>query len=65
MKEDLNPPETREWLDALDDVVKHAGAERASFLLLELSKHAINARLRLPSLSPPPFPIRSRLPKKK
>ena len=55
MKEDLNPPETREWLDALDDVVKHAGAERASFLLLELSKHAINARLRLPSAITTPF----------
>ena len=55
MKEDLNPPETREWLDALDDVVKYAGAERASFLLLELSKHAINARLRLPSAITTPF----------
>ncbi|WP_415355838.1 pyruvate dehydrogenase (acetyl-transferring), homodimeric type [Halioglobus sp. Uisw_031] len=55
MKEDLNPSETREWLDALDDVVKHAGAERASFLLLELSKHAINARLRLPSAITTPF----------
>ncbi len=55
MKEDLNPPETREWLDALDDVVKNAGAERASFLLLELSKHAINARLRLPSAITTPF----------
>ena len=55
MKEDLNPPETREWLDALDDVVKHAGAERASFLLLELSKHAIDARLRLPSAITTPF----------
>jgi pyruvate dehydrogenase E1 component len=55
MKEDLNPPETREWLDALDDVVKNAGAERASFLLLELSKHAIKARLRLPSAITTPF----------
>ncbi len=25
MKEDTNPPETREWLEALDDVVKHEG----------------------------------------
>ena len=33
MKEDTNPLETREWLDALDDVVKHEGPERASFLL--------------------------------
>ncbi|MDG2048442.1 MAG: pyruvate dehydrogenase (acetyl-transferring), homodimeric type [Halioglobus sp.] len=55
MKEDLNPSETREWLDALDDVVKHAGTERASFLLLELSKHAIDARLRLPAAITTPF----------
>ena len=55
MKEDLNPPETREWLEALDDVVRHAGAERASFLLLELSKHAIDSRLRLPSAITTPF----------
>ena len=55
MKEDQNPLETREWLDALDDVVKHAGAERAAFLLLELSKHAIDSRLRLPSAITTPF----------
>jgi pyruvate dehydrogenase E1 component len=55
MKEDTNPPETREWLDALDDVVKYEGAERASFLLMELAKHAIGSRLRLPSATTTPF----------
>jgi pyruvate dehydrogenase E1 component len=55
MKEDTNPLETREWLDALDDVVKHEGAERASFLLLELAKRAISSRLRLPSATTTPF----------
>ena len=55
MKEDTNPIETREWLDALDEVVKHCGAERASFLLLELAKHAMDSRLRLPSATTTPF----------
>jgi pyruvate dehydrogenase E1 component len=55
MKEDTNPLETREWLDALDDVVKYEGAERASFLLLELAKRAISSRLRLPSATTTPF----------
>ncbi len=55
MKEDTNPQETREWLDALDDVVKHEGPDRASFLLLELAKHAMDSRLSLPSATTTPF----------
>ncbi|NND65967.1 MAG: pyruvate dehydrogenase (acetyl-transferring), homodimeric type [Halioglobus sp.] len=55
MNEDSNPVETREWLDALDEVVRYEGKERASFLLLELAKHAMESRLRLPSASVTPF----------
>ena len=55
MKEDKDPLETREWLDALDEVVKHSGPERASFLLIELAKHAMNVRLRLPPAITTPF----------
>jgi pyruvate dehydrogenase E1 component len=33
---DLDPLETREWLDALDSVVVFDGADRATFLLDEL-----------------------------
>tara|TARA_R110000823_G_scaffold295738_5_gene415632 strand:+ start:10121 stop:12772 length:2652 start_codon:yes stop_codon:yes gene_type:complete len=55
MNEDTDPLETREWLDALDAVVKYAGPERASFLLLELAKHAIEARLQLPQAIVTPF----------
>ncbi|MCP4841110.1 MAG: pyruvate dehydrogenase E1, partial [Halieaceae bacterium] len=36
MKGDSNPPETLEWLEALDDVVRQEGEERAAFLLQEL-----------------------------
>ena len=55
MNEDTNPMETREWLDALDDVVKHGGPQRASFLLLELARHAMGSRLRLPAAITTPF----------
>ena len=36
MSQDLDPLETREWLDALDSVVMFDGADRATFLLDEL-----------------------------
>lgn len=32
--DDTDPQETAEWLDALDGVVAHAGAERAQYLLV-------------------------------
>ncbi len=55
MAEDKDPLETREWLDALDEVVRYSGPERASFLLLELAKRATRLRLRLPQATTTPF----------
>ena len=55
MVDDKDPVETREWLEALDEVVKHGGPQRASFLLLQLAKHAIDAGLRLPPAITSPF----------
>ena len=55
MTEDIDPLETREWLDALDEVAKHSSPERASFLLQELTKHAKLQRLRLPPAITTPF----------
>jgi len=37
---DIDPLETREWLEALDGVVAGAGGQRASFLLDKLGEHA-------------------------
>ncbi len=40
---DTDPQETREWLDALEAVIEHGGAERAHFLiehLIELGRRA-------------------------
>src|SRR6266498_125149 len=40
MLEDLDPGETREWLDAFDSVLEFDGAGRANFLLVELIQEA-------------------------
>ena len=37
---DLDPTETREWLDAFDALIEAEGAERATFLLRKLLEHA-------------------------
>lgn len=38
--QDMNPAETQEWLDALQDVISEEGNARAQFLLNQLSSHA-------------------------
>jgi len=38
--EDLNPTETHEWLEALDEILDQGGTERASYLLQRLLDHA-------------------------
>ena len=37
MRNDVDPIETREWLDALDSVLAFEGTDRARFLLGELA----------------------------
>ena len=34
--DDIDPPETKEWLDALNSVLKYEGPERARFILEKL-----------------------------
>ncbi|TXS91300.1 pyruvate dehydrogenase (acetyl-transferring), homodimeric type [Parahaliea maris] len=55
MTEDKDPIETREWLEALDAVLKYSGPERASWLLSELAKHATDTGVRLPTAITTPF----------
>src|SRR5690242_8186751 len=45
---DLDPQETREWLDALDQILDEAGPGRASYLLEQLNKRATAAGAELP-----------------
>jgi len=37
---DPDPQETREWLEALDGVIKHEGGEKADYLLRVLTARA-------------------------
>ncbi|WP_322061042.1 alpha-ketoglutarate dehydrogenase [Paraburkholderia sp. J63] len=39
-REDSDPEETREWLEALEGVVEHVGGERAQYLFERLAAHA-------------------------
>jgi len=45
---DLDPQETSEWLQALDQVVEEAGPDRASFLLERLAQRARTVGVELP-----------------
>jgi pyruvate dehydrogenase E1 component len=67
-REDTDPAETAEWLDALDAVVDHVGKERAQYLFDRLAEHALSvgvesARARatpyantIPVAQQPPYP---------
>ena len=48
---DIDEPETREWLDSLDQVVDQEGELRARFLMYKLLKRARQRHVGLPSLS--------------
>jgi pyruvate dehydrogenase E1 component len=41
-REDLNPQETAEWIEALDQIVDEAGPDRAAYLLRKLRDRAVS-----------------------
>src|ERR1019366_10795708 len=45
---DLNPQETAEWVEALDDIIGQVGPDRASYLLEHLMERAANLGVRVP-----------------
>jgi pyruvate dehydrogenase E1 component len=51
----LEALETREWLDSLDDVLKHGGPARVGTLLRELGIHAQKSGVRLPFTANTPY----------
>ncbi len=55
MQEDIDVLETREWLDALESVVRHVGKERATFLLKQLSESAADHGIEQPSAITTPY----------
>jgi pyruvate dehydrogenase E1 component len=48
---DIDPVETQEWLDSLDDVVETGGTDRARYLIYKLLKRARQLQVGLPSLT--------------
>src|SRR5271170_6344683 len=40
--DDLNPQETSEWVEALEEIIDQTGPDRASYLLERLMEHAAN-----------------------
>ncbi len=55
MSQDLDPLETREWLDALDSVLVFDGADRATFLLDELLSGARRSGVPVPYSANTPY----------
>ena len=54
-QQDLDPQETREWLDALEYVLDNEGTERANFLLERLSARMTKTGARLPYTITTPY----------
>jgi pyruvate dehydrogenase E1 component len=52
---DIDPLETREWIEALDALIRDEGAERATFLLRRLLQHARARRVPLPHVLATPY----------
>ena len=52
---DSDPQETLDWIDALDSVVRTAGADRAQFILYRLLKRARQLDIGLPPLTQPRY----------
>src|SRR5260370_13587821 len=55
MLEDLDPAETREWLEALDSVLAYEGADRAFFLLDEVATEARRKGAPVPCSATTPY----------
>jgi len=48
---DIDPDETQEWIDSLDQVVEESGPDRARFLLFKVLKRARQLHVGLPALT--------------
>lgn len=52
---DIDPIETREWLDSLDSVLEKEGEDRAHYLMTRLSQHARGKGTQLPYAITTPY----------
>jgi pyruvate dehydrogenase E1 component len=53
--DDIDVQETREWLDAMESLVRHGGKDRAAFILYTLAAKAYEQGLKLPSAITTPY----------
>ena len=53
--QDIDPDETREWLEALEYILDHGGTDRANFLLERLSARMTQTGARLPYTITTPY----------
>lgn len=54
-QEDIDPLETKEWLDAMYAVIRHSGKERAAYLIKQLADRAIAEDVKMPAAITTPF----------
>lgn len=52
---DIDPQETREWLDALEALIRHNGKERAAYILYTLAARGYQQGLKLPTAITTPY----------
>ena len=55
LPQDLDPVETKEWLEALAAIVENEGPERANFILRKLLDHARALRVPMPPVLNTPY----------
>ncbi len=55
VRSDVDPQETREWMEALDDLLVHSGGARTRFLVRRLIEHAQELQIELPALVQTPY----------
>lgn len=55
MTDDIDVYETQEWLDSLHATIRHAGPERAAFLLKQLFDNALDKGVALPQAITTPY----------
>jgi pyruvate dehydrogenase E1 component len=55
LSQDLDPLETKEWLDAFDAIVQNEGPERATFVLRKLLDHARLVHVPMPPVFNTPY----------
>ncbi len=55
MAHDVDPRETREWVESLDYVIQSGGCQRAAFLLERLKEHAFRCGVRFVSSATTPY----------